>query len=90
MWKRDIKFNNNVFYAIDTRGVAIINKEDSSHFFISYPEAAVFSVLVENNDLKKSEEMLQAVLDRSRSETNRFVNRCIEKWEDQDIIRQDG
>jgi|OpeIllAssembly_1097287.scaffolds.fasta_scaffold121450_2 phage gp37-like protein len=90
MDKENIKFNDNISYAIDTIGVAIINKEDNRHFFLHYPDAAVFSVLVENNNVKKSKEILQAVLGKNKPETSRFVDDIIANWKDQKIIRTDG
>ena len=86
----NIKFNENVFYAIDTKGVAIINKEDSSHFFFTFPEAAVFSILVENNDIEKSNKMLQAVLDWKEPETSQYIDNIMSKWKGQNIIKCNG
>ena len=90
MGKNNIKISDGVIYAIDATGVAIINKLDNSHFFISYPEAAVFLVLIENYDMKKSKQMLQAVLGMNKTDTSRYVSQCIKKWKDQKIFQQNG
>lgn len=85
----NIKINKNILFTIDLTGVAIINKENDHHLFITYPEAAVFSVIIENSDINKSNLMLQAILDKNEPETSRFINQCLKKWKDINIFHQD-
>lgn len=82
-----IEINDEVFYAIDIKGVAIINKKDNTHFFIPYPDAAIFSVLIENYEMEKSKHMLQAILGRGKAETDWYISQCIKKWKDLNIFR---
>jgi hypothetical protein len=84
------KMKGDILYAIDLDGIAIVNKKSGTHAFIKYPEAAVWSVLIENHGMKKSNQLLQAILGKNKTETNRYIKRCLNKWKDLNIFYQDG
>jgi hypothetical protein len=87
---KKVEFNDELYYAIDSKGVAIINKNDKRSIFLEYPDAAIFCILLEHNRVSISRQMLQAILGKSRAETDQYLNNCLEKWKTQKIIREDG
>jgi hypothetical protein len=74
------KINNYILFASDTKGVAVINNKDNTHYFFGYPEAAVWAVLSENHEELKSRQMLQSILGSNEEDALAFINSCIEKW----------
>jgi|WetSurMetagenome_2_1015567.scaffolds.fasta_scaffold27073_4 hypothetical protein len=84
------KINDGVYYTIDTMGVAILDKRNNNHFFLLYPEAAVFSMLFGSHNKTISRQMLQVILDKTKVDTERFIGCCINKWRDLNIISEDG
>jgi len=83
------KFNLNtgVLFTVDVKGIAVVNKVDNTHLFINYPEAAVWSVLVENKPGLKPVEMLGAILGKNRIETVEYIEQCLEFWRSLNLIR---
>jgi hypothetical protein len=71
--------NNDLLYAIDLKGIALVNKKTKHHIFIEYPEAAVFLVLFENHSIEKSNKMLQSILGKNKKATGIFINICLRK-----------
>ena len=82
----NFKINNDIFFAIDLNGIAIVNKNNNTHLFIKYPEAAIWSVLIENYEMKKSKQMLQAILGKNKKDTNQDISQCLEKWKDLKLV----
>jgi hypothetical protein len=82
----DFKLHRDTRFAIDLKGIAVVNKEIGAHLFIDYPEAAVWSILLETSEKKKSIEMLRAILGKSTSETNLYIAKCIMKWKKLNIL----
>lgn len=79
--------NSEILFVTDLHGIAIVNQKNGSHFFIQYPEAAVWAVLVERHEMEKSGQMLQAILSKSKVDTGLFVSRCLKKWRRLNLIR---
>jgi hypothetical protein len=77
---------NDIFFASDLKGIALVNKKSGFHFFIEYPEAAVWSVLAGGYNMKKTEIMLQAILNKNVTDTKSFIGRCLQNWRSADII----
>jgi hypothetical protein len=82
----NFKIKPDVLFTIDLKGVAILNRLSGNHLFILYPEAAVWSVFIQNHDPSKSIEMLKAILTKSETETETFINNCLQNWRSSDII----
>jgi hypothetical protein len=82
----DFKVRNGIRFTHDLKGVAIIDQENGAHFFLEYPEAAVWSVLAEQYGTKKSIEMIGAILGYNATETRNYIAQSIRKWKDINII----
>jgi hypothetical protein len=80
------KLNTDILFATDLNGIAIINRNTGAHHFIMYPEAAVWSVFIENHNILKSNLMLQSILGKSEIDTKTYINECLQKWRTLDII----
>jgi hypothetical protein len=76
-----------VHFTIETNCIAIVNKINGTHEFIHYPEAAVWSVLIQNHETGKAARMLQAILEKDEPETNQYICLCLKKWKDQNFIQ---
>jgi hypothetical protein len=81
------KLQEDAIYAVDTRGVAILYKKTNEHVFLTYPEAAVWCVLVEGNADKRSKQMLQAILGKPETKTDLYIHQCMEKWRQLNFIQ---
>jgi len=80
------KINFDVLFTVDTDGVSVINKQTHEHKVIKYPDAAVWLVLANKHSQQKSFEILKSVLGRKPGETKEFISRCIETWENENLI----
>lgn len=78
--------NANLIYTVDVKGISIVNQMELTHIFIQYPDAAVWSVLVENYGKSKSIKMLQSILGKNETDTERYIWKCIENWKQLNII----
>jgi hypothetical protein len=81
-----MKLRKNIISATDLNGISLVNKKDSTHLFIEYPEAAVWSILIKNQELKKSVKMLQAILDKNEDDTHIYICQCLKTWKESKII----
>jgi hypothetical protein len=84
---RHFIINQDILYAIDTIGIVIINTKDSSAAFLNYPEAAVWSVLIENKDFIKSTKMLQSILNQDLEKTKVYIDKCLNRWAELNLIQ---
>jgi hypothetical protein len=66
-------------YTIDTRGIALINKEKVCSF-ITYPEAAVWMILNRNYPEQKTISMLSSIIGMNEKATDDFIDSCLQKW----------
>lgn len=80
------RIRENVEYATDINGVAVVNKTDNSHTFIRYPEAAVWLVLAENDDMKRSGSMIKAITGKNNSDLHTFLSDCLTNWRKINLI----
>lgn len=83
---KNFRLKRNILFVVDQNRIATINKKTGSNLIIEYPEAAVWSVMVENHNASDTKLMLMAVLNKSESETGKFIDQCLNKWKDADII----
>ena len=82
----DSNINKDIWYAVDLKGVAVLNKIRNNNLFIEYPEAAVWLIFVEGHKKKKSQQMLEAILGKNKAETKVYINECISSWKNAGII----
>jgi hypothetical protein len=82
----NFEIKNDIFYAIDQKGVAVLNRKDNSHTFINYPEAAVWLVLSEKHETGRSFEMLRAILNSNETDTQAFIRQLMNKWRNLNLI----
>jgi hypothetical protein len=80
------KVKSNILFAVDLKGIAIVNRNNGAHYFINYPEAALWSVLIENHGMEKSEKMIQAVIGKNEKETKIYIGQLLASWRNSDII----
>jgi len=83
----NLKINSDILFATDKNGVAVFNKNSGSHIFIKYPEAAVWSVLIENHGMVKSDRMLEAILCKRETDADQFINKCLAEWKHLNLIQ---
>lgn len=83
---KNFRLKRNILFVVDQNRIATINKKTGSNLIIEYPEAAVWSVMVENHNASDTKLMLMAVLNKSEYETGKFIDQCLNKWKDADII----
>jgi len=83
---KNFRLKRNILFVVDQNRIAAVNKETGSNLIIEYPEAAVWSVMVENHNASETKRMLMAVLNKSESETGKFIDQCLKKWKDADIM----
>jgi hypothetical protein len=81
----NLKLKQNICYAIDLKGIVVINKTNEINLFIKYPEAAVWSVLIGDNT-GKAAEMLMAILQTNKVETTSYIDQCLANWRKLNII----
>jgi hypothetical protein len=82
----NLEISNDVLFAVDLQGIALVNEMTGRCEFIKYPEAAVWLLLIDNNDRERMELMLQAILGKNENDTKLFINLCLEKWKDLFIV----
>lgn len=84
-----IKFqlHSGVYYTVDYSGVSVLNKSTQKTVFIPYPEASVWLVLNQKYPQDKSISMIEAILDGFEEDSLNYVNNCISKWKDLDLIK---
>jgi hypothetical protein len=80
------RISDDVLFAVNLREIALVNVKTGNHQVIRYPEAAVWSVLAENNKMGRSEKMLQAILGKNPTETRTIIARCLKNWKGAGII----
>ena len=83
---KNFKLRNDILYAVDTKRVSVVDRAGKIHLFIDYPEAAVWSVLINNYGIKKSARMISAVLGMDATDTAIFIRQCLKKWKQLHII----
>jgi len=83
---RLFELNSDIIYAIDVKGISVVYQKELTHIFIQYPEAAVWSVLIENYGKSKSIQMLKSILGKNQTDTERYIRQCIENWKQLNII----
>jgi len=81
------QIHTEVCYTIDTGGVSVLNNKTKKTTFISYPEAAVWLVLNHKYTQDKSLSILGAILDDIEEDSLIYVNSCIRKWQNLDLIK---
>jgi hypothetical protein len=82
----DFRLRNNILFAIDYKSISIIKKGTSECLTIYYPEAAVWAILIEHHSKIQTISMLMAVLGESKTETSKFLRKCIKRWKEKEII----
>jgi hypothetical protein len=83
---KSFKLRNDIIYAVDTKGVFVVDRAGNIHLLIDYPEAAVWSVLINNYGVKKSTRMISAILDRDEADAGIFIRHCLRKWQQLNLI----
>ncbi|MFZ0472107.1 MAG: hypothetical protein WAL94_05800 [Bacteroidales bacterium] len=83
---KNFRLKKNILFVIDQKRIATVNKDTGTNLIIEYPEAAVWSVMIENHTAVKTRQMLMAVLHKSESETGKFMDHCFLKWKEADIM----
>ena len=78
---RSIKPEKLILFATDLKGVAIADLENGTNSFIHYPEAAIWTVLMENRGIENSLLMLQAILGRNEHDSLLFIDQSLRNWE---------
>lgn len=75
-----------ILFAVDQKQIVIADKSKASSRIINYPDAAVWSVLIENHRRSKAISMLQAILQKSEPETVNIIDGCLAKWRESGLI----
>jgi len=83
---KSFKLKRHILFVVDQKRIATVNKDTGANLIIEYPEAAVWSVMIENHNAVITRQMLMAVLHKSESETGKFMDHCLKKWKEADII----
>ena len=83
---KKIKVNPNISWVIETKGILVIDKGNSVNTFMSYPKAAVWSVITKHGINPKSINILSAVTNMSADDTILFVDSCLREWKDQRFL----
>lgn len=82
----NFKLKSHILFAVDQDRVVTVNKESGTILIIRYPEAAVWSVMIENHNAAKTKLMLMSVLHKSATETGNLIDQCLNKWKESGII----
>lgn len=83
---KKFRIRNDILFTIDAKRVSVVDTKSKSHIFIDYPEAAVWSVLINNYGVRKSTQMLASILDKNSTDTGVFIRLCMNKWKQLNII----
>lgn len=80
------KIQDAILCTVDTSGVSVINKETRHSTFISYPEAAVWLVMIEGHSHRKNIQLLSAILKKNLNETEDFLDCCLTNWKNMNLM----
>jgi hypothetical protein len=76
---QDFTLTPDTHYTIDLAGITVCQLPDNT-LFIGYPEAAVWLVLLEGHNKKKTLKMLSAILGYPEDKICDFVEECLQNW----------
>jgi hypothetical protein len=82
----NFKLKSNILFTVDQQRIVLVNKERCTSMIIEYPEAAIWSVMIENHHPAKATLMLMPVLHKSESETKELIDQCGKKWKESGIM----
>jgi hypothetical protein len=83
----NFKLRDHILFTIDYKSISVVNKNNGNHVIINYPDAAVWSILTENHNKEKTTLMLKSVLGKSKSDTMRYIGKCLRKWKELEILQ---
>jgi hypothetical protein len=79
------KLKSHILFTVDQQRIITVNTERGTSLIIEYPEAAVWSVMIEGHEPGKIMLMLMSVLHKSESETRSLIDQCLKKWRESGI-----
>jgi len=82
----NFRLKSHILFTVDQGRIVTVNKESGTILIIEYPEAAVWSVMIENHNAAKTELMLMSILHKSATETGNFIDQCLNTWKESGII----
>ena len=77
---------SHIIFTVDQQRIVIVNKEKGTSVILEYPEAALWSLMIENNDPVKVKLMLMSVLQKSESETGNLMDKWLKEWKESGIM----
>ena len=83
---RYFKINNHILFTVDQQRVVVLNREKGTSLIIEYPEAAIWSVMIENHDRTRAKLMIMSILQKSESETGEMIDHCLKRWKESGIL----
>ena len=75
-----------ILFTVDQKRIVIVDRLRDTCLILGYPEAAVWSVMVENADRSKAQLMLKAILGKGEQETASLVEQCLATWKNSGIL----
>jgi hypothetical protein len=82
----NFKIRSHILFTVDQQCIVVVDNEKRTSLIIEYPEAALWSLMIENHDPVKARLMLMSILHKSESETEAFIDHWQKKWEESGII----
>jgi hypothetical protein len=82
----NFKLRNNILFAVDYKCISILNKDTGYHLILNYHDAAVWAILIEKYNKLQTTQMLMSVLGKSKTDTIRYLGKCLKEWKEKEII----
>ena len=86
----NFSIKEHIKYAVDLKGVSILNKETNDTRFIGYPEASIWLLFCEDHGREKSVKMLSAILNKTEIDTVDFIEDYLIILGNEGLIYQHG
>jgi len=77
---------NDILFTVDRKQIVVADRSKGTSTIITYPDAAIWSVLIENHNRPEAILILQAIMNKSKAETLKMIDRCLATWRESGLI----
>ena len=67
-------------WAVETRGIALVNQETEATCFLKYPQAAIWDLIARNYPYTSIIRMLQAITSLQEAEVQAILLKSLDTW----------
>ncbi|MCB9289781.1 MAG: hypothetical protein H6560_20925 [Lewinellaceae bacterium] len=86
MKDKNITFLPHILWTVELQGIFVVDKQTGNHYFLHYPEAAVWDLLSRKYFPEQIPPVISAIEQVNLDAATRIVSRCLMEWSGYGLI----